>query len=140
MRKKIPAALRREVIKRAKGLCEYCRTDSDFSDSPFDVEHIIPLSRNGTNELDNLALACHGCNMKKSNKTKFFDVVSQEIPRLFHPREDIWKENFGWSENYLIVVGLTPVGRVTVELMKLNRKGLINRRKALFMMGQHPPE
>lgn len=140
MRKKIPAALRREVIERAKGLCEYCRTDSDFSDSPFDVEHIIPVSQNGTTELDNLALACHGCNLKKSNKTEGFDVISGEISRLFNPREDVWKEHFGWTQNSLIIVGLTSVGRVTVELMKLNRKGLKNRRKLLYILGEHPPE
>lgn len=75
MRKKIPAALRREVIKRAKGFCEYCRTDSDFSDSPFDVEHIVPISKNGKTEIENLALSCHGCNLYKSNKTEGFDVV-----------------------------------------------------------------
>lgn len=132
--------MRREVISRAKGLCEYCRTDSDFSDSPFDVEHIVPLSLGGVTELDNLAFACHGCNMKKSNKTEFFDVISSEISRLFNPRKDIWKEHFGWTQNLLIAVGLTPVGRVTVELLELNRKGLINRRKALLIFGTHPPE
>lgn len=140
MRKKIPADLRHKVIERAKGLCEYCRTDSDFSDSPFDVEHIIPISRNGITELDNLALACHGCNLKKSSKAESFDVISGEMSRLFNPREDIWKEHFGWSESYLIIVGLTPVGRVTVELLKLNRKGLINRRELLYILGEHPPE
>ena len=140
MRKKIPAALRREVVGRAKGLCEYCRTDSDFSDSPFDVEHIIPLSENGATELGNLALACHGCNLKKSNKTKFFDAISQEFSILYNPRKDVWKKHFGWSEDYSIVVGLTPVGRVTVELLDLNRNGLVNRRKALYAIGRHPPD
>lgn len=140
MRKKLPAGLRHKVIKRAKGLCEYCRTDSDFSDSPFDVEHIIPVSQNGTAELDNLALACHGCNLKKSDKTEGFDTVSEENSRLFNPRKDVWKKHFGWTQNYLIIVGLTPVGRVTVELMNLNRKGLINRRKLLYIFEQHPPE
>ena len=140
MRKKLPAALRHKVIKRAKGLCEYCRTDSDFSDSSFDVEHIIPVSQNGIAELDNLALACHGCNLKKSDKTEGFDAVSGKISRLFNPRENIWKEHFGWTQDYLIAVDLTPVGRVTVEVMQLNRKGLMNRRKLLYIFGQHPPE
>jgi 5-methylcytosine-specific restriction endonuclease McrA len=140
MRKKIPAAMRREVIKRARGLCEYCRTDSDFSDSPFDVEHIVPVSQKGVTELENLALACHGCNLNKSDKTEFFDAVSGKLSRLFNPREDIWEEHFGWTQNYLIVVGLTAVGRVTVELLELNRKGLINQRRLLYIFGQHPPK
>ncbi len=140
MRKKIPAAIRRQVIERARGFCEYCRTDSDFSDSPFDVEHIIPISQKGVTELDNLALACHGCNLNKSDKTEGFDTVSGKISRLFNPRTDNWNEHFGWTQDYLIVVGLTPVGRVTVEIMQLNRKGLINQREMLYIFGKHPPE
>lgn len=138
MRKKIPAALRREVTKRAKGFCEYCRADSDFSDSPFDIEHIIPISQNGKTEIENLAFSCHGCNLYKSNRTESFDVVSEGKSRLFHPRKDVWREHFDWAENYSIVVGITPVGRATVEAMRLNRKGLVNRRKALFIIGEHP--
>lgn len=138
MRKKIPVPLRREVTKRAKGFCEYCRSDADFSDTPFDVEHIIPISKNGETEIENLALSCHGCNLYKSNKTESFDVVGEDVSRLFNPREDIWSEHFGWAENYSIVIGLTAIGRATVEALKLNRKGLVNRRKALRILGEHP--
>ena len=140
MRKKIPAALRREVIKVAKGFCEYCRSDSDFSESPFDVEHIVPISQNGKTEIENLALSCHGCNLYKSNRTESYDVASERVSRLFNPRKDIWNEHFGWAENYSIVIGLTPIGRATVETLKLNRKSLVNRRKALHILGEQPPD
>jgi len=139
MRKKIPASLRREVTKRAKGFCEYCRSDSDFSDSPFDVEHIVPLSKNGKTEIENLALSCHGCNLYKSNKTSGFDIITEENTRLFHPQKDVWNEHFVWTNDFTIIVGLTPVGRATIDALKLNRKGLVNRRKALHILGEHPP-
>ena len=139
MRKKIPAGLRRNVTERAKGFCEYCRSDSDFSDTPFDIEHIVPISQNGKTEFENLALSCHGCNLYKSNKIESFDVVSEEISKLFNPRKDVWDDHFGWAEDYAVIVGLTPTGRATVETMKLNRKGLVNRRKALYITGEHPP-
>ena len=139
MRKKISAALRRAVIERAKGLCEYCQTDSEFSDSPFDVEHIIPIFQNGQTELENLALSCQGCNLYKSSKTKAFDVTSEEFARFFNPRADIWGEHFALARNETIIIGLTPIGRVTVEALRLNRKGLVNQRKLQkFRENIHP--
>jgi len=139
MRKKIPDRLRREVTVRANGFCEYCRADSDFSDSSFDVEHIVPISQNGKTEFENLALSCHGCNLYKSNKTEAFDIVSAEISRLFNPRQDDWNEHFVWAKNYTLIVGLTSVGRAAVETLKLNRKGLLNQRKALYILRQKLP-
>lgn len=136
---KVSAKLRREVIKRAKGFCEYCLSNSIFSDSPFDVEHILPSATGGATLFENLALSCHGCNLHKSSKIEGFDVISEETVRLFHPRIDSWNENFVWAEDFSVIVGLTPIGRVTVESLKLNRKGLINQRKMLYLFGKHPP-
>ncbi len=39
------------------------------TDTPFEVEHIRPKSRGGTNRISNLALACHACNQAKGEKT-----------------------------------------------------------------------
>ncbi|MGI6081764.1 MAG: HNH endonuclease, partial [Limnochordia bacterium] len=36
---------------------------------PFEIEHIVPKSRVGTNQVSNLAIACKKCNLKKGNKT-----------------------------------------------------------------------
>lgn len=111
----ISAKLRREVTKRAKEFCEYCRSNSAFSDSPFDVEHIVPISADGKTVLENLALSCHGCNLHKSSKIEEFDVISEETVRLFHPRNDDWNEHFTWANKFSVIVGLTPIGRATVE-------------------------
>ncbi|MGI8883065.1 MAG: HNH endonuclease [Pyrinomonadaceae bacterium] len=137
---KVSAKLRRDVTKRAKGFCEYCRSNSAFSDSPFDVEHIISILFDGKTILENLALSCHGCNLHKSSKIEGFDVVSEETVKLFHPRNDDWNENFTWAEEFSIIVGLTSIGRATVEVLKLNRKGLVNQRKMLYLFDKHPPK
>jgi 5-methylcytosine-specific restriction endonuclease McrA len=53
---------RQKVFQRAKGCCEYCRSQALYTTETFDVEHIIPTIRNGPTVLKNLALACSGCN------------------------------------------------------------------------------
>lgn len=40
----IPSALKRVIIERAQGHCEYCRSPVDWSPEIFEVEHIQPLS------------------------------------------------------------------------------------------------
>jgi 5-methylcytosine-specific restriction endonuclease McrA len=45
--------------------CAYCGK----MDVPFEVDHIRPRSRGGSNRISNLALACHGCNTTKGNQT-----------------------------------------------------------------------
>lgn len=111
----------------------------DFSHDPFEVEHITPTSKKGKTILSNLALSCRGCNLTKSDRTEGFDAVSDEIVRLFHPRQDIWKNHFGWAKDFTITIGLPPIGRATVEVLKLNRQGLINQREMLSKFGKHPP-
>lgn len=43
-------------------------------------------------------------------------------------------------EKYTLVIGRTPTGRATVEKLQLNREGVVNLRRLLVTMGQHPPE
>ncbi len=111
----------------------------DFRQS-FDVEHIIPLFADGESISENLALSCHGCNLYKSNKTKGFDVITEKEIRLFNPRDDKWNEHFTWAESFSIIVGLTPIGRATVESLNLNRIGSVNKRQVLSAFGKHPPK
>jgi 5-methylcytosine-specific restriction endonuclease McrA len=139
-KKFISSKTRRKVFERAKGFCEYCRSDSRFSGSSFEVEHILPESVGGNSELENLALACHGCNLFKSNKTEFFDSATEKTVRLFNPRIDDWTEHFAWSSDFTEMVGLTAIGRATIEALKLNREGLVNKRKMAFKYGEHPPK
>ncbi len=43
------ARVRREVARRARGCCEYCRSQERFAMQPFSVEHVEPRSRQGAN-------------------------------------------------------------------------------------------
>lgn len=135
----VSASKRRKVAERAGGWCEYCRSPAEFATQSFAVEHIEPRVLGGGTELSNLALACDGCNSHKGSKTAGFDPLTREVVPLFHPRQHKWGEHFCWSADYLLVVGLTPIGRATVEVLRLNRRGVVNLRRILSLAGEHPP-
>lgn len=59
------AKLRAEVFARDGKVCAYCKD----TEGPFEVDHIHPVSRGGTDELGNLTVACQSCNREKSNMT-----------------------------------------------------------------------
>jgi hypothetical protein len=105
----------------------------------FSVDHIVPLSRGGTSDPDNLALCCQGCNNKKYNKVDGKDPLTGQVVKLFHPRNHRWDVHFRWSEDFLRVEGLTAMGRATIAVLDLNRDSLIRFRQALIAAGKHPP-
>jgi 5-methylcytosine-specific restriction endonuclease McrA len=45
--------------------CAYCRR----TDSPLQIEHIVPKSRGGSDRVSNLTLACQDCNQQKDTQT-----------------------------------------------------------------------
>jgi hypothetical protein len=65
-------------------------------------------------------------------------VTRTEVP-LFHPRQQVWNEHFAWSANATEIVGLTRTGRATVDALRLNRDALVNLRRVLFAIQEHPP-
>ena len=89
--------------------------------------------------MNNLALACAGCNGSKSIKVQAIDLLTKNTVRLFHPRQQAWDDHFIWNENLLEVLGITPTGRATVDALKLNRVEVINLRKIMSLAGLHPP-
>jgi hypothetical protein len=67
------------------------------------------------------------------------DPVSGQPAPLYHPRRDRWDEHFAWSHDCTLIVGLTPTGRATIEVLRLNRDGVVNLRRLLYARGEHPP-
>ena len=131
---------RRVIIARAHGRCEYCKNRADFATETFPVDHVVSISRGGTNELENLALACSRCNGHKYNKQTATDPITRETVPLFSPRQQQWHEHFCWSEDYAHIIGLTPTGRATVQTLQMNHVNSVNIRKILYLSGKHPPK
>lgn len=140
MARKYVAARDREFIaERARDRCEYCQSPAEFATQTFSIEHIIPVSCGGETELDNLALACPGCNGHKYNKTQAPDSVDGKLVLLYNPRKQKWQDHFKWNDDFTHVIGLTPTGRATISTLRMNRLGVVNIRSALFAIGAHPP-
>lgn len=139
MRKAIRPTTLAQIKERANSRCEYCQCCADYSSQPFVCEHIIPVAKGGETRLDNLCYSCGGCNGHKYAKIEGLDPISKEVVSLYNPRLQNWHEHFAWSNDYLYMIGLTPVGRATVLELKLNRNGVINIRSLLFLIGKHPP-
>jgi hypothetical protein len=135
----IPKSLREAVFERAERRCEYCNAPERVSPSPFSAEHILPESRGGATDSENLACSCQGCNNHKGIRTEGHDPKTDAIAPLFHPRQHLRAEHFAWSEDYTHLIGLTPTGRATIATLHLNREGLVNLRRLLITAGQHPP-
>ncbi|NUQ76896.1 MAG: HNH endonuclease [Polyangiaceae bacterium] len=136
---RVGAALRRVVQARARDLCEYCRCPAQFATQSFTVEHIVPRDIGGETALHNLAWACFGCNGHKHTSTHGVDPHTGERVALFHPRTHRWWDHFAWSADFTRIEGKTPLGRATIEVIRLNRPGIVNLRRVLAAGGLHPP-
>ncbi len=133
------AEQKRLVEQRAGGCCEYCRSQLRFAMQSFSVEHVDPDGDEGGQLLENLALSCQGCNNHKYTKTSGLDPSSGDRVPLYNPRLDLWTDHFAWSDDCTLILGQTPIGRATVETLQMNRSGLVNLRRVLFAVGEHPP-
>jgi ribosomal protein L37E len=106
---------------------------------PFEVEHIIPVSRGGDDALENLALACRSCNLAKSNNTQDYDWASKAWQPVFNPRIHRWEEHFFPVQGEDVrILGLTATGRVTVSLLRMNRPQAIAARRQWARIGLYP--
>jgi len=113
------ASIRAQVRERAGNACEYCRLHQ--SDSPLAVlhiEHIIPKIHGGSDDLDNLALACIDCNLHKGTNLTGVDPQTDAVTELFHPRHHKWDDHFEWQA--ISLIGKTAIGRTTIRVLNMN--------------------
>ncbi|MGH8291290.1 MAG: HNH endonuclease [Steroidobacteraceae bacterium] len=101
------AQLRQSVRTRAIYQCEYCRLPQEFSELRFHIEHVVPRQHGGGDGLDNLALACPDCNLRKGPNLTGIDPETGEVTRLFDPRRDAWFGHFRYEGQNII--GITSI-------------------------------
>jgi hypothetical protein len=126
------------VAQRAAHRCEYCHAPEVIFNFPFEVEHIIPTSRQGADDEFNLALSCRSCNLRKSDYRTGLDEITGEEARLFHPRQDDWDEHFHIDPETGVITGRTSVGRATVARLQMNAAVQLEAREQWMKLGLFP--
>ena len=134
----VPLALKRAVFQRAGGRCEYCGLSQAGQEAQFHADHIHPLADGGATALDNLALACVSCSLRKGARRSAPDSATGRRAAFFHPRAQVWSDHFQWKGCRLI--GRSPTGRATVDGLKMNRMLAQAIRAEESLRGRHPPE
>jgi hypothetical protein len=132
----VPAELRRTVLKRAGGHCEYCLFPQAFAFLTFEVEHIVAAKHGGLTLADNLALACSYCNRYKGSDPGSFDPETGQLVPFYHPRRQQWADHFRIEGAQ--IVPLTAEGRVTVAILQFNNHDRILERQQLLDAGAYP--
>jgi hypothetical protein len=117
------------VRARAGNRCEYCQIHQQHYLITFHVEHIVARQHRGSDAESNLALACHFCNRHKGPNVAGLDPATGVLTRLFYPRTDVWSHHFRIAMGRII--GLTPVGRTSVEVLQMNRLDRVRLRGTL---------
>ena len=136
----LPDSLRRVISERAGHRCEYCRTSRRVIGLPLAVDHILPRSRGGSHDAENLCAACYRCNEHKGARTHALDPATGQLVSLFNPRQQEWQEHFAWANGGTHMVGLTPTGRATVIALHMNDDYIVEARALWIARGWHPPE
>lgn len=125
----IPAGLRRLVAERARFRCEYCLLPVDTAFFPHEVDHVVAEKHGGATVAENLALTCWRCNRHKGSDLGSFDPQTGDFSLLFNPRTQVWVEHFAFED--VLLVGLTPQGRATINLLRLNSEDRLSERSGL---------
>lgn len=138
---RISVELEQKIRKTAQNRCGYCLSPQHLVMARLQIEHIIPLAAGGTNDEQNLWLACPICNGHKADKLNALDPETGELTPLFNPRTQDWFTHFQWSEDGIQIIGLTPAGRATVRALHLSDDpDALTVRSFWVMAGWHPPE
>ena len=101
----IPGSVRYKVLLRAKNRCENCGISKD--EKALEVDHIIPRTKGGKDELSNFQALCYTCNSQKSNKD---DTHFKKILESYNHRKkgcifcDISKNKIVKSNELAVVI------------------------------------
>ena len=129
----VPASLRQLVAERAGYRCEYCLLPQGVSLHRHEPDHIVPRQHSGETYENNLALACLRCNRYKGPNVGSFDSLTGALVPLFNPRTQQWEAHFEWDGG--TIRPLTPEGRVTVKILRLNDADRVAERQHLIAVG-----
>ncbi|MBD2492144.1 HNH endonuclease [Aulosira sp. FACHB-615] len=132
----ISTELRKLVINRASGRCEYCLIHSSYSIYTHEVDHIIAIKHGGETSSENLALSCLSCNRHKGSDFATIDAETGEIVPLFNPRRQKWDEHFYFEGAR--IEGKTQIGKASTRLLQFNIPNRLLQRQVLMSQQKYP--
>lgn len=136
---RISRTLRARIRAEAGNRCGYCLSPQRYVLGPLEIEHIIPKAAGGTDQAENLWLACRLCNNHKSVQTRATDPLTGRRVALFNPRRQRWSRHFVWSDDGTRIIGRTASGRATIVALQLNNVIAVLVRRQWVAVGWHPP-
>jgi len=130
-------AQRQLVRERAGNCCEYCRVSQSGRLVRFQVDHIMAIKHGGADIDSNLCLACYECNIYKGSNVAALDPLTGDAAKIFHPRQQTWDEHFRVKSDGTLA-GLTPEGRTTIAVLRINNEERVKQRLGEFIVGDYP--
>ena len=126
----MPVSIRQRVWNRARGRCEYCGIPQELDVQPFQLDHIRAKKHTGPTTIANLALACLPYNSYKGANAAGYDPEGDDLQPLFNPRQNDWSKHFAWDG--AVLRGKTPIGRATIEVLRINSPERVEHRRLLI--------
>lgn len=98
-RRRQPRFSRQNVFIRDLYTCQYCNTP--YTKSNLTLDHVIPISKGGKTEWNNIVSACNPCNANKADKTNikpkklpyvpdYYDLVNKRKELDMHIAHPSW--------------------------------------------------
>lgn len=93
----ISKPVKQKILEKSKGRCAHCGKKIEVGNG-FTLEHVVPISKGGTNDIENLVALCNECNHGKSN-----DVIK---PKEYYGyvKKEVMKELEEYFRNYCNVM------------------------------------
>ncbi|MCC6617261.1 MAG: HNH endonuclease [Anaerolineae bacterium] len=130
----------RQLVREAAGdCCEYCRVTEGDRYSRFQIDHIIPIKHGGSDDTENLCLACLKCNSFKGPNVAALDPSTGQATKLYHPRKQRWEDHFQINADATLT-GISPEGRATIIVLRINEASRVKQRRIAMVLGEYPCE
>lgn len=138
----ISKKVRFDVFKRDSFTCQYCGKSAP--DIVLEVDHIIPVSKDGTNDISNLVTSCFDCNRGKGDKklteNQTLKKQKKELDKLNQKREQLemiaqWKLELLNIENEEVNKVMEILNKSLLCNFSLTESGIVNMKKLLKKYG-----
>ena len=148
-RETVSSELRQAIFERDSYTCQYCGFSGNEAD--LEIEHIIPVSKGGTNDIRNLCTACRKCNSSKGKRMltiselqKISDKINSSLEYLISIAYEQPKKTYSKSihvsvylqpETYDTLLAISSVTHETISDMvsksadELAKKNFANAQK-----------